>query len=82
MVSGRCPVKETLERLGLLQLLRPMCSTDYPNMAMKNSLWCAHSWWPKGPVCGMRIAGPASELAKSYPPYTTAEGYVVNDIPV
>ncbi|WP_321971286.1 L-2-amino-thiazoline-4-carboxylic acid hydrolase [Paratractidigestivibacter sp.] len=82
MVSGRCPVKETLERLGLLRLLRPMCNTDYPNMATKNLTLVRPLLVAAGDdVCDMRIVGPGSELARTCPPYVDADGYIVNDIP-
>lgn len=81
MVSGRCPVKETLERLGLLNLLRPMCNTDYPNMAVKNLTLVRPLLVARGDeVCDMRIVGPTSELARACPP-RMEDGFIVNDIP-
>lgn len=82
MVSGRCPVKETLERLGLMHLMPPMCNTDYPNMATKNLTLVRPLLAAMGDeVCDMRIVGPNSELARTCPPRTNAQGYTVNDIP-
>ena len=79
MVSGRCPAKETLERLGLL---RPMCNTDYLNMVTKNLTLVRPLLVAAGDdVCDMRIVGPTSELARTCPPRVNADGYIVNDIP-
>ena len=82
MVSGRCPAKETLERLGLLQLLRSMCNTDYLNMVTRNLMLVRPLLVAAGDdVCDMRIVGPTSELARTCPPRVNADGYIVNDIP-
>ncbi len=82
MVSGLCPVKVMLERLGLMQFLRPMCNTDYPNMATKNLTLVRPLLVATGDdVCDMRVVGPTSGLARACPPRVNADGYIVNDIP-
>ena len=59
-----------------------MCNTDYPNMAVKNLALVRLLLAAMGDgVCDMRIVGPNSELARTCPPRTNAQGYIANDIP-
>ena len=59
-----------------------MRNTDYPNMAVKNLTLVRPLLAALGDgVCDTRIVGPNNELARTCPPRTNAQGYIVNDIP-